>query len=107
MGDELIVSPGGGKAGQGSTDLTGVFINSGVNDQGEGFCAVQATSATGTILHGQLTPTEVRRMALDWLESAEAAEQDAAVLRVVRNLDLPDNFAGAVITELREHRADD
>ena len=87
------------------TDLGSVFVTSGVNDAGQGFCTVAAHSRDdGIILLGQLTPTEVRAMAMAWLESAEAAEQDAAVLRCVRKLDLPDKLAGAVIMELRDNR---
>ena len=86
------------------TELEGIYVTSGVNGKGEGFCTVSAHAASGIILVGQLPPKEVRTMALQWLESAEAAEQDAAVLRVVRKLDLPDNLAGAVIIELRSSR---
>ena len=90
-----------------ATTLRDVHVTSGVNGAGVGVLTVAATGADGRILLGQLTPAEVRRLALDWLEAAEAAEQDAAVLRVVRKLDLPDNLAGAVIIELRDSRAED
>lgn len=89
-------------------DLGEIFITSGVNERGEGFCTVAAHARDGrTILLGQLSPDEVRRHALAYLEAAEAADQDAAVLRVVRRLELPDNLAGAVIVELRESRETD
>jgi hypothetical protein len=88
------------------TTLAGVFVTSGVNEAGAGFLTVAAHGTDGTIMVGQLAPAEVRAMALAWLESAEAAEQDAAVLRVIRHLDLPDGFAGAVITELRNSRTE-
>jgi hypothetical protein len=88
-----------------STDLEGIYVTSGVNDDGDGFCTVAAHSREGgVILLGQLGPTEVRTMALAWLEAAEAAEQDAAVLRCIRKLELPDAVAGVVIRELRESR---
>ena len=85
-------------------DLRSIDLTSGVNESGEGFITVAASSPDGTILIGQLPPTEVRQMALAWLEAAEAAEQDAAVLRTMRKLELPDHLAGMVITELRESR---
>jgi hypothetical protein len=86
------------------TTLTDIFITSGVNDDGEAFCTVAAHGATGVVLLGQLSPDEVRHHALNYLGAAEAAEQDAAVLRCVRKLELPDRFAAAVIVELRERR---
>ena len=89
-----------------TTELQSIFVTSGVNDAGNPFCTIAAHSDDGAILLGQLSPDEVRQMALAWLGAAEAAEQDAAVLRVVRNLELPDQMAGAVIIELRAMRGD-
>ncbi|HEY6416344.1 MAG TPA: hypothetical protein VIX41_08905 [Acidimicrobiales bacterium] len=86
-------------------DLVSIDVRSGVNERGEAFCTiVVASSPGGRILLGQLSPSEVRGMAMAWLESAEAAEQDAAVLRVIRKLELPDELAGAVVIELRQSR---
>ena len=53
---------------------------------------------------GQITPTKAREMAMQWLEVAEAAEQDAATLRTIRALGLPDELAGQIITHLRKSR---
>lgn len=90
-----------------NNDLASINVTSGVNERREPFLTVAATNGDGTtILLGQLDPTTVRRMAMDWLASAEAAEQDAAVLRIVRKLELPDELAGAVVHELRNSRAD-
>jgi hypothetical protein len=85
-------------------DLASIYITSGVNEAGKGFLTVAAHSTAGHILIGQLDPTTVRTMALDWLGAAEAAEQDASTLRVIRKLELPDEVAGLVITELRQSR---
>jgi hypothetical protein len=85
-------------------ELEGIEVRSGVNDAGNGFCTIVVTAGQGRMLLGQLDPAEVRQMALAWLETAEAAEQDAAVLRVIRKLELPDELAGAVIKELRDSR---
>lgn len=85
-------------------DLAHINIENGVNEQGQPFLSVTAISTKGEMMLGQLSPDEVRNHALAYLEAAEAAEQDAAVLRVVRNLGLPDEMAGAVIIELRNSR---
>jgi hypothetical protein len=91
---------------KGDGDLADVHVTSGVNDRLEGFVVVTATSGSGRFLVGQLEPDVVRGMALQWLEAAEAAEQDAAVMRVLRKLELPDELAGAVVVELRNSRSD-
>jgi hypothetical protein len=85
-------------------DLVSIDVRSGVNERGEGFLTIVATAGNGRMILGQLDPATVRRMAMDWLESAEAAEQDAAVLRCMRKLELPDELAAAIVTELRESR---
>lgn len=86
-------------------DLAHIDIRSGVNEAGEAFCTVVARNESGTVmLMGQLSSDEVRRHALGYLEAAEGADQDAAVLRCVRKLDLPDQLAAAVIAELRDSR---
>lgn len=85
-------------------DLVSIDVRSGVNEAGEGFLTVVATTGDGRMILGQLDPATVRRLAMDWLESAEAAEQDAAVLRCIRKLELPEALAGAVIAELRDSR---
>lgn len=79
----------------------GIHITSGVSlFSGEPFCAIR----WGT-LAGQLTPAQVRTMALHWLEVAEAAESDALVMRELQEgagLDL--QTAGAFLLKLRERR---
>lgn len=88
--------------------LTNIFMTSGVNEEGNGFVTIAAHGLIhekdGIVLIGQLDPEEVRNHALAYLEAAEAAEQDAAVLRLIRKLDLPEEMAGLIITELRESR---
>jgi hypothetical protein len=84
--------------------LSNIFMTSGVNEKGEGFVTVAAHGNEGTILIGQLSPDEMREHALAYMESAEAADQDAAVLRVIKKLDLPEQIAGMIIGELRENR---
>lgn len=87
-----------------SIELRSIDLTSGVNEAGEGFITIAASADTGTILLGQLSPNEVRTMALHWLEVAEAADQDAAVLRCIRTLELPVELAAAIVTHLRASR---
>jgi hypothetical protein len=84
--------------------LANIFMTSGVNNKGEGFVTISVHGDDKTILVGQLSPSEIRKHALAYLEVAEAADQDAAVLRVIRKLNLQDELAGLVITELRNSR---
>lgn len=89
-----------------SDDLAGIDIRSGVNGEGVGFCHVLARTGDGRLIIGQLEPNEVREMALAWLAAAEAAETDAAVVRCIRKLKLPEELAGAIVTELRDSRSE-
>jgi hypothetical protein len=88
-------------------DLAEINVSSGVNERGEPFLTVVAVTEAGRFIAGQLDPETVRTMAMQWLASAEAAEQDAAVLRCLRKLELPDELAGAIVIELRNSRGDD
>lgn len=88
------------------SELAHVDIESGVSlFTGEGFCTVTAAAADDdTVLRGQLTPAEVRDMALAWLTAAEAAEHDAAVFAELGSLGLDDEVRAAFIRALRERR---
>lgn len=88
-------------------ELTNIFMTSGVNEDGKGFVTVAAHGKNGTILAGQLSPNEIRQHGLNYLGVAEAADQDAAVLRTIRKLGLKDELAGLIITELRTDREAD
>lgn len=85
-------------------DLAEVNLTNGVNEKGEPFITVTARTQSGRFIVGQIDPAEARQMALAWLEVAEAAEQDAAVLRCIRKLELPEQLAGAIVVELRNSR---
>lgn len=90
----------------------GIAIESGVNLQGKPFCHVIVDGKP----HGQLTPNEVRRMAMNWLEAAEAAEHDSAVFRFLTSDRRPDGHkveaplsaegATMFIGDLRHYRGD-
>lgn len=86
--------------------LKDIFVTNGVNTKGEPFVTIAAHSSDGIILLGQLSPEELRQHALNYIACAEAAEQDAATLRTIRDLGLPEELAGAIIHNLRDNRKD-
>ncbi len=90
------------------TDLAHIEITSGVAARnGEGFCRVTAVDSDGQSIEGQLPPDEVRRMALGWLEAADAAISDAAVFRLLKErVGVPDDLAVVFVADLRNFRAD-
>ena len=85
-------------------EIREITVSSGVNIMGKPFCHV--TCVAGDLEHkGQLTPDEVRAMALAWLTAAEAAEHDAAVFNELQEgLDLSIQVAGGFIAALRARR---
>ena len=87
-------------------ELTNIYMTTGVNEKGDGFITIAAHGSDGTMMVGQLPPEAMRAHGSEAMAAAEAAEQDAAVRRCVRKLELPDELAGAIITELRESRAE-
>jgi hypothetical protein len=82
-------------------DLESIYITSGVNEKFKGFCTV---SINGGDMLGQLSPPEVRRMAYDWLEAAEAAETDAIVCQLLSEMDLPEQVIGGFLIAMRNKR---
>jgi hypothetical protein len=101
----------------GAHELAGIYVESGVSHRTrEPFCRVSVQGATRpppgvtavTLeLVGQLTPLEVRTMALQWLAAAEAAIHDAAVFALATTkLGMDERMAGQLISQVREHRAD-
>ena len=87
-------------------DLVSIEVRSGVNEKGEGFCTIVAESGDGRMLLGQMPPDMIRKIALDYLGAAEAAETDAIVFRLLRdkfNLDLP--IVGAFVADMRNERS--
>lgn len=78
-----------------------IEVTSGVSAfTGEPFCHVQWGKESG-----QLTPNEVRQMALLWLGAAEAAEQDAIVFQLIREeLEFPPELAAQFIQRMRAIR---
>lgn len=92
--------------------LKGVWCVSGTAMDGpgefRGFVTVRAEDDIGGELVGQLSPAEVRRMALQWLQVAEAAEQDAIIFRLmVRDVGAAPEAAAAFVRKMRDERAGD
>jgi hypothetical protein len=87
-------------------ELAEVNLTSGVNEKGEGFVTISVVTTTKDIILGQLDPQTTRTMAMQWLEVAEAAEQDAAAWRVIQKLELPEQLAAMIVTELRNSRSE-
>jgi hypothetical protein len=90
-------------------DLSGIFVENGLAEDGpgkyRGFLTVRATAENGDVLVGQLSPEEVRQMALQWLSSAEAADQDRIVMNMmVRDIGLKPAIAANFIIGMREER---
>jgi hypothetical protein len=91
------------------TDLAHIEITSGLTlrDGGTGLCFVTAVDGDGNEIRGQLPPDEVRRMALAWLECADAAVSDAAVFRLLTDrLELDPGRSAAFVADLRNFRSD-
>lgn len=86
-------------------DIVAIDVNSGVNEDGVGFIHIIITTEDKKFLMGQVTPKELRDIALQFLEAAEAAETDAIIYRMLQNqfhLDLP--AIGMFISQIREMR---
>ena len=65
-------------------DLVSIDVHSGVNEKGEGFCMIVAIGGDKQILIGQMSPEEVRKIARDYLEVAEAAETDGIMFKLLQ-----------------------
>lgn len=84
--------------------LESINIEASSTPDGKPFCLVTVGD-----MKGQLTPGEVRVMALGWLATAEAAEQDAMVLTELTDptgLQLPLELAAMVVNGIRQRRAE-
>jgi hypothetical protein len=90
--------------------LADIYMTSGLatDDDGNyhGFVTISCQDTAGNIFTGQADPEEIRTMALRWLESAEAADQDRIVMTMLtRDLDIPAQHAAGFIRQMREERA--
>lgn len=91
--------------GKDMLDATFIEVGSGVSlFTHEPFCTIIVDGRQA----GQMSPAEVRAMALAWLEAAEAAESDALVYAVMTD---PEGIAGTeehaavFVGEMRRRRA--
>ena len=70
-----------------------------------GFVTVRALAEDGSHMAGQLDPGTLREMALHFLETAEAAEQDAIVFTMMtRDMDLDAAVAARFVANMRAER---
>ncbi len=93
MADEIIINP---------DDGLNIEISSGLNKALKPFNTIFLNEKPA----GQLSPDEVRAMALQWLEAAEAAEQDAMVVaEMTQGLGIDLQTAGAFVASLRHRRS--
>lgn len=89
--------------------LVGIDVVSGTAQDGpteyRGFVTIRAEAEDGSFMSGQLSPGEVRAMALQFLEAAEAADQDAIVFKLMtREMDVPVEVVGAFVMSMRRER---
>lgn len=85
-------------------ELAGIEVESGARNDGKPFCRVNVTLTDGRGYQGQLSPDEVRMMALAWLSAAEAAESDGAVVVGLQELGLDEAGVGSFLAMLRAKR---
>ncbi len=80
-----------------------------LDDAGNPTCRVLVTCgdkvSDPVTLEGVMTTSEVRALALEWVECAEKADQIATLLRVCRSLEIGPEIIEALIVALREERA--
>lgn len=86
--------------------LESVNVESGVSAfDGKAFCRIEAKATNGDVMIGQLSPEEMRAMALAWIEASDASVYDAIMLDVLRNeVGLDDEAAGNFLVEMRNRR---
>jgi hypothetical protein len=89
--------------------LADIYMTSGLTTDEDGnyrgFVTISAQDTKGNVFTGQADPDEVRSMALKWLESAEAADQDRIVMTMLtRDLEIPAQHAAGFIRGMREER---
>jgi hypothetical protein len=73
-----------------------------------GFVTIRAVAEDGSFMSGQLSVEETKQMALRFLETATAADQDAVVFRVMTNkLDLEPAAVAAFVMDMRAEREKD
>jgi len=87
--------------------LTVIELESGVNEQLEGFCSVRAIAEDGTVMYGQLDPATCRQQAQAFMEVAEGAVTDAMLVKLLtEDVGLDEATAGQVLVTLRGMRGD-
>lgn len=93
------------------TELAGIETISGTAQDPDGsfrgFCTIRATDTDGNLMSGQVPPEALRTMALQFLETAEAAEQDRIIFQLLTGrIELPVEIVANIVREMRELRYD-
>lgn len=89
--------------------LVDVEVVSGMAEDGpgkyRGFVTIRAMAEDGSHMAGQLDPAELRKMALNFLGAAEAAEQDAVVMTMLAGeIGLDPSAAAGFVHRMRHIR---
>jgi hypothetical protein len=79
-----------------------LLTESGVSLEGDAFCILR----WGDKHVGCLTPDEMRQLGLVMMAAAEAAEQDAGVVRLMQGMGWGNREIAAFLMKIRESRAD-
>lgn len=85
-------------------ELAGTEIISGCRADGKPFCTVNVTLTDGSGYQGQLSPDEVRMMALHWLTVAEAAESDGTTVLGLQEMGWDNETVARFLMMQRENR---
>lgn len=89
-------------------ELTDIWTTSGTAQDGpgqyRGFVTIRAVAGDGSVLLGQLSPDECRAMAMGFLQTAEAADQDRIVMGMLIRLGLRADTAANFILDMRKER---
>lgn len=88
----------------GDIGLAHIEIVSGCTADAKPFCTISARMEDGTTHFGQLSPDEVRIMALAWLEAAEAATSDALIVLGLRDVGVDDEVLAKFLMQQRWNR---
>jgi hypothetical protein len=80
--------------------IAGIAVAAQADAQFRPFCRVEVTTAAGEVIVGQLTPGEVIGLGTSWIETAQAARDDAGILTALTDLlvELGSDRPAAVVT---------
>lgn len=84
-------------------ELAGLEVISGTSGfTGQPFITVRAVAADGTIMFGQLDTATCERQGVIFLQVAEAARHDAALVAMLTDAGMNDQQVGALLLDWRQ-----